>query len=223
MDTDERGAASGALGGNLGATLLRVAWLAILLGFAMEVLLLVVASGFGASAGVGSFVAELAGGVTWSLIVCSGLAIGTAASRARVPAMGLAGLFAAPLAFEVSRVLQKGTAQALVAAGPAAGDEVSPVLLAFVKGVEYGCLGLAIAWIWRRSWGGAKAHVGIGLLVGLVFGGAILTLTYGATPQPPPTAELASKGVNEVLFPVGCSLVLFASRALAKRTPEEDQ
>ena len=107
--------------------------------------------------------------------------------------MGLLGLLSAPLAFEVSRVLQKGTAQALVAAGPAAGDEVSPVLLAFVKGVEYGCLGLAIAWIWRRSWGGAKVHVGIGLLVGLVFGGTILALTYGATPQPPPTAELASE------------------------------
>ena len=220
--TDERGGASGALAGGLGATLLRVAWLAILLGFGMEVLLLVISSGFGAPVDMGGVVVEVVGGVTWSLVVCTGLAIGTAASRIGLPAMGVAGLISAPLAFEVSRVIQKGTAQALAAASPADGD-VSPVLLAFVKGVEYGFLGLAIAWIWRQPWGGALAHVGLGLLVGLVFGGLILTLTFGTAPQPLATAEFASRTVNEVLFPVGCSLVLFASRALAQGTQPDDQ
>lgn len=223
-DEAERGGAStssGVLGENLGTTLLRVAWLSILLGFAMEILLLVVAAGLGSS-GSDPFVADLVGGVTWSVIVCTGVAVGTAASRMLGPAMGLAGLLAAPIAFEVSRILQKGTAQALAAAGPNPGAEVSPVLLAAVKGIEYGLLALAIAWIWRRPWGGAAAHIGVGLLVGLVFGGVILALTFGASPQPMPAAALIPRGVNEVLFPVGCSLVLFTARSLAQRTAEPE-
>src|SRR5215216_5188387 len=73
----------------LGATLLRAAWLAILLGFAMEALLLLFAAGFGIVPGLGSTVSDLAGKVTCSTLVCAGLALGTAASKARAPLMGL--------------------------------------------------------------------------------------------------------------------------------------
>ena len=50
----------------------------------------------------------------------------------------------------------------------------------------------------------------------LVFGGIIVTLTMGSTP-PPPAAEALSVGVNEVIFPIGCSLILFSAGALGKR------
>jgi hypothetical protein len=50
--------------GGLGSTLVRVAWLAILLGFGMEILLLILAAGFGSLPGLGSVVADLAGKVT---------------------------------------------------------------------------------------------------------------------------------------------------------------
>lgn len=198
---------------DLGRTLLRVAWLAIALGLAMEALLLLLGASFGELLGVKSIVADLAKNLSWSLFVCTGLAVGTAASQARAPAMGLMGLLAAPVAFEVSRVVHKGTLEALDISG--SGD-TSPVLVAVIKGFEYGCLGLAVGWLGRRPWGGAAAHAAAGLAVGLVFGGAIVALTVPSGAQMS-VADLVSRGVNEVLFPLGCSLVLYTSVNLGER------
>ncbi len=158
-------------------TLLRVAWLAIALGLAMQALRLLLAAGFGAFPGLGPAVADLVGQVSWSVVVCAGLALGTAASTARAPVMGLMGLLSAPLALNASRSLHQGTVAALDIAGTAAG----------------------------------------GLVVGVIFGGAILALTYATAPAPLPAAALISRGANEIFFPVGCSLVLFAAQALAKK------
>jgi hypothetical protein len=94
---------------NLGATLLRVAWLAILLGMAMEGILLVFSAGLGDLLGLGSIIADLAQNVSWSVLVCLGLSVGTAVRSARVPVMGLLGFLAAPAAFEISRVIHKGS------------------------------------------------------------------------------------------------------------------
>ncbi len=58
----------------LGATLLRVAWLSIILGVAMEILLLVVAVGFGTAESAPPFVADLVQKTSWSTLVCMGLA-----------------------------------------------------------------------------------------------------------------------------------------------------
>ena len=80
----------------LGSTLFRVAWLAILLGFAMEILLLLFTAGFEILPGFRSVLVDLIGKVSWSALVCAGLAIGTAASKVRAPFMGLLGLLAAP-------------------------------------------------------------------------------------------------------------------------------
>ena len=201
---------------SLRVTLLRVAWLAILLGFVMEALLLLFAAGFGIFPGLKSMSAELVRQVSWSTIVCVGLALGTAASKARVPLMGLLGFLAAPLAFDVSRSLHQGAVKTLEITG--SGAEAPPVLLlALLKALEYGCLGVAIGWIERRTWGGAVAHLATGLLVGLVFGGTIVALTYQMSPEPLTSADLVSRVVNEILFPVGCSLVLFAATAVGER------
>src|SRR4028119_1049377 len=64
-------------------------------------------------------------------------------SRARLPATGLLGFLAAPLAFEVSRVLHKGTLEALAASG--GGDELSPLFGATIKGRGHGGLGRAVS------------------------------------------------------------------------------
>ena len=155
---------------NLGTTLLRVAWLAIILGLVMELLLLL-ASAFGGGLGLKPFVADLVENVSWSVFVCAGLGIGTAVVNARIPVMGFLGLLSAPLAFEASRVLHKGVLEALAVTG-GGGDDLSPLLVAVIKGLEYGCLGLGIGWVSQRRWGGALAHLAVGLLVGLVFGGS---------------------------------------------------
>ena len=203
-------------GGDLGSTLFRVAWLAILLGFAMEALLLLFTAGFGIFPGLRPVAADLVRQVSWSTIVCAGLALGTAVSKARAPLMGVLGLLAAPVAFTISRSLHQGAVKTLEIAG--SGADAPPVLLlAVLKAVEYACLGLAIGWLGRRAWGGLSAHLATGLLVGLVFGGTIVALTYQMSPEPPVTAALVSRGANEILFPVGCSLVLFAATAIGKR------
>ena len=129
--------------------------------------------------------------------------------------MGLPGLLSGPLAFEASRVIHKGALEALAVSG-GGGDDVSPVLIAAIKGLEYGCLGIGIGWVSQRPWGGAMAHVAVGLLVGVIFGGTELVLASGSVPAPS-ASELFVEGVNEVLFPVGCALVLFSATALGKR------
>jgi hypothetical protein len=168
----------------------------------------------GEALGLKSFVADLVRNVTWSVFVCAGLAVGTTVVKARAPLMGVLGLISGPLAFEISRAFHKGTLEALAITG--GGGAVSPVLVAVIKGIEYGCLGLGVGWVSQRRWGGAAAHVAVGLLVGLTFGGVQLVFAAGATP-PPPTSDLFVAGVNEVLFPVGCSLVLFSAGALGKK------
>ena len=202
----------------LGSTFIRVAWLAILLGFAMEILLLLFTAGFEILPGFRSVLVDLIGKVSWLALVCAGLALGTAASKVRAPFMGLLGLLAAPLAFHVSRTLQQGVAKTLevTAAGAPVGS-YTLILLALLKAVEYGCLGAAIGWIGRRPWGGAMAHLAVGLAVGILFGGAIVSFTYWTAPEPLAAADLFSRGANEILFPVGCSLVLYSATALGER------
>ena len=183
----------------------------------IEILLLIVAAGFGVLPGLERVIADLAGKVTWSTLVCAGLALGTAASRARAPLMGVSGLFAAPFAFHLSRTVQQGVDKTLeeVAAGVSVSSQPL-ILLALLKALEYGCLGVAIGWIGGRPWGGALAHAAVGLVVGIIFGGAIISFTYWTAPEPLATADIFSRSINEVLFPVGCSLVLYTATALGK-------
>ncbi len=205
---------------SLGATLLRVAWLAVVLGFIMEGLLLLVGAGFGDSLGLGKVAADLVRNVTWSAFVCVGLAVGTTVAKAQLPLAGLAGLLAAPAAFEVSRVVHKGTLEALAVSGDVTSPP--PLLIAGIKGLEYACLGIAVAWLGTRSWGGVVAHAGLGLLIGIVFGGALVTTTLVFVPDPA-TSALVSQGLNELLFPVGCSLVLFSAGALGKKVADSSK
>ena len=214
----EAASTSSSGGAGLGSVLLRVAWLAILLGMGIEILLLIVAAGFGVLPGLERVIADLAGKVTWSTLVCAGLALGTAAPRARAPLMGVSGLFAAPFAFHLSRTVQQGVDKTLeeVAAGVSVSSQPL-ILLALLKALEYGCLGVAIGWVGGRPWGGALAHAAVGLVVGIIFGGAIISFTYWTAPEPLATADIFSRSINEVLFPVGCSLVLYTATALGKR------
>jgi hypothetical protein len=80
---------------DFGATLLRAAWLAILLGLVMEMLLLVLGGTLGDVLGLGPIVADFVRNITWSVFVCVGLAVGTAVAKARVPLMGFLVLFSA--------------------------------------------------------------------------------------------------------------------------------
>jgi hypothetical protein len=208
---------------HVGATLARAAWMAIILGLVIEILLLVLGGALGKTLGLGPIVADLVRNVSWSVFVCVGLAVGTAVVKARVPLMGLLGLLSAPLAFEVSRVMHKGTLEALAATGEVSSGQFSVFLVGLVKGLEYAVLGMAIGWVGKRPWGGAVAHAAVGLAIGLVFGGTLVGIAHASAPEPLSTADLVTRAVNEILFPVGCSLVLFAATSLGKKAAERDK
>jgi Family of unknown function (DUF5317) len=204
------------------AMLLRVAWLAILLGLLLQLALLLAAAGLGIFAGLRPLVAETARNVGWSVLVCTGVAVGRVAAKGRPPLMGIAGLLAAPLALTIANTIQKGVAAAL-SLPEAAGRGSLWVLV--LKAAEYGCLAASLGWIGRRTWAGAPAYGAAGLLAGLVFGGAILTVVAQSAPTPLSTAALMVKGVNELVFPVGCALVIYTAEILGKRvrTPRIQQ
>jgi Family of unknown function (DUF5317) len=193
-------------------TLLRVAWLAIVLGLLLQLALLLVAAGFGRVAGPRLLLAETCRTVCWSLLVCVGVALGRVAAKARVPLEGATGLLAAPLALTAANTLQKGVAEALNAAGTPAGP--APLWVLALKAAEYACLGLALGWIGRRARASALWYGAAGLVAGIVFGGALLAMVVGSAPTLPSTPSLLAKGVNELLFPIGCALVVFIAEVL---------
>jgi hypothetical protein len=193
------------------ATLLRVAWLAIVLGVLLQLALLLVAAGFGMGSSPGTVLAETFKMVSWSLLVCVGVALGRVAAKGRLPLEGVSGLLAAPLALTAANAVQKGVAEAVDAAGVPAGP--APLWVLAIKAVEYGCLGLALEWVGRRAWGSALGHLAVGLLTGVIFGGLFLAVVQSA-PNPLSTPSLVAKGLNELLFPVGCALVVFIAEIL---------
>jgi uncharacterized protein DUF5317 len=205
-------------------TLLRVAWLAILLGLLLQLALLLVAAGFGTVTGPQPLLAEASKTVSWSLLVCVGVALGRVVAKGRVPLEGAAGLLAAPLALTAANTLQKGVAEALNVSGAAVGP--APLWVLAIKAAEYACLGLALGWIGRRAWGSALGHAGAGLATGIIFGGAFLTIVIQSAPTPLSTSSLLARGVNELLFPIGCALVVFIAEVLGRHAapaPADDR
>jgi hypothetical protein len=209
-----------ATGGSPAAALspkvLRAAWTSIALGLAVELLLLAAATLGGRVFRASPVVAELAQKVTWSVLVCVGIAFGTAAAKARAPVMGLLGLASAPLAFNVAKAVHKGVSSALsVAAAVAPGP--APILLALLKSVEYGFLGAAVGWVGRRPWASLAAYAGAGAAIGLTLGTLTLLVMSHDDAAATPASTLLARGINEVLFPLGCSLVLYAADRVGKQ------
>jgi hypothetical protein len=192
------------------STLARVAWLAIALGLLMELLLAGIR--FGALGQIEPYLAELTGKIAWSFIVCTGLAVGSALSDGKPFFAGLSGLIMAPIGFVLARGLHKAAAELLETTGPAESSLIT--LIAGLRGLEYMALGTVIFWIGTRPWAGALAYLGVGLLAGIVFGGAVVLLAPQAAATIPGLLSLA---VNELLFPVGCSLTLYVASAVGKK------
>jgi hypothetical protein len=198
----------------LAQTLLHVAWLSILLGLALEMIMLVIAANSNKLPGIEPIIADVVQKISWSGLVCTGLAFGKAASSANPTWMGFAGLLSAPAALAVARTLHKSTAQALKVAEVGAAIAF-PFFIAGLKGVEYAAFGLLLGWVGKRASSGLVAYAGSGLLIGAVFG---TTIAAAITPGGFETIKIIPPLVNEVLFPVGCSLAIYAADAIGKRT-----
>ncbi|HKO85602.1 MAG TPA: hypothetical protein VJ140_13825, partial [Actinomycetota bacterium] len=75
-----------------------MAWLAVLLGLLLQLALLLVAAEFATLAGLRPLLADTCRNVSWSVLVCAGIALGRVASKGRLTVEGVTGLLAAPLA-----------------------------------------------------------------------------------------------------------------------------
>jgi hypothetical protein len=192
-------------------------WMAIILG------LLVQGAVFGAKVGAGGKVpgaqllVDVASGITWAMIVCGGVAIGTAASRNVSPTMGLLGLAFAPIAFAAAKSVQRGIG-GFVGLPP---EQLTPLLFqtGAVKAVEYALLGFILGRIIRTSKSTLTNHTLIGLGFGVLFAAVFVWLIFlnaapGAVVPPP---RVAGTAINELIFPMGCSMVLYWVSQLATR------
>ena len=204
------------IGASTAALVLHVCWLSILLGLVIQLSLLAVSVAFGRFPKLNPLVVDFAQRIAWSTIVCASISVAMAASKLPVSLKGFAGLLSASVAFKIARAVQKGVGAALGAA-PAVVKAPSPLVLGIIKAVEYGCLAAVLAWMLKRKHRGAKAHAAIGLAMGVFFGGIVLGYTYWSNSKLFTPADVMSRGLNEIFFPVGCSLVLFATEVWAKQ------
>jgi hypothetical protein len=216
------GAAADDLPSTQAAAILRrlamVAWLAILLGIAMQALSLAGRGSVGAHPTLLQIAVELTQSVTWSFFVCAGIGLGSLLGKARPALGGLIGAISAPLAMGLAKGSQKVVASAVSAAEKPV--IMSLMTLGVLRAVEYGLLGWALAWLVSRQESRAWHFVLAGGLAGLVFGGSITWLTIAiATAKDmvmaPP--QIIATALNEMVFPIGCALVVYMALRVGRQ------
>jgi len=170
--------------------LLRIAWMGVLLGLAIELLLLLVLGLAGKMPPLLTIIADTLQKMTWSTLVCAALAAAQTLLRVQALGMAAAGLLGAPVALLLARSVHKAVTAALDA--PAA-QAATPWLLAGLKGVEYAMLGFLLYWLTKRA-SGLRAFFFV-----LTW---LMPLDGGLQPE-------LMRAINEVLHPVGCALVIY--------------
>jgi hypothetical protein len=187
-----------------------IAFSAILLGLVMQGLILAAKlAGGGAFYGT-QFLVDVAQGVTWSLVVCLGAGVATLLVKVRAVMAGLLSMLCAPVALALARSSQKVMASMIGAADNPAVLSVGAI--SALKAIEYGLLGWLLALLVQRSVDRAPPYLGVGAIIGAIFGGAIMILSHqvalasGKTLSQP---QLIGMTINEIVFPIGCALVVY--------------
>ncbi|CAN5326758.1 hypothetical protein BH18ACT5_BH18ACT5_13820 [soil metagenome] len=154
--------------------------------------------------------AEVGSGITWSVLVCGVVALDTAAAQPSEAVMGVLGFLFAPIGFAVAKGVQRGI-QTMVDV-PVADLTNATLAVGAIKAVEYAVLSVAVALLLKKAATRARNIIGLGLLLGTVFGGVIVAVMATQTEEPLP--GLVGTGVDKLLFPAACALILYsASRA----------
>lgn len=193
---------------SLAPKILKAVWMSIVLGLLVQALVMLALSAFPKHPW-----AEAAQKVSWSVVVCSALAIGNVLSKARPTVVGLVGLLAAPAAFHAARTVQKSLAQGFsggsVESVPTVGE------LAMAKAIQYLAFGYCIALATKK--GSLGRHLIVGTTAGVAMGGYLWSRQMLGNEPAPAFATVLPKVVNEVAFPIGCSFVLWATTTVGKR------
>lgn len=196
--------------------LFAAAWMAVALGFLLEALTALGALTLGQATGPQAFLASVGQKVSWGTLVCVGLAFAKAFAPKSPGAAAWAGILGAPLAFTLARAVHKGLGQAL-GLDVASTAPALLVLLATLKAVQYGVLGSVLARLDERDDATIRSYLQTGVWVAALFGGATLVVMALFAPASAPAAAWLARGINELLFPIGCSLILFTAGQAAKR------
>jgi hypothetical protein len=193
---------------NIVHILMSAAWLSILLGITVECAVLAIRLAAGSAPHLIQSFVEFAGSVSWSTVVCSGIALGTAAARQRDRVMGILGVVSAPFGWALAKGLQRGTQWMLGAPVDAVGLLV--VQVGALKSVEYCLLGYFVGRMLQGRRSTLARHVYLGLAAGVVFGASIVAVTIAHSSEHHlAQGKLLGLVINEMLFPIGCSVVLY--------------
>jgi hypothetical protein len=192
--------------------LFKVGWLSIVLGIVLELVLIGLQLSLGRNLGLSEAIGGTLSKISWSVVACMGLAFAGAASKGNLALTGLGGLLAAPLALFVARVVHKVAKDAMGVADLGAGSDV--FLTAGLKALQYGLFGMVLVVLGNRAIQTFSSYIGAGVGFGVFFTPLALWVSNQTATAPPSTATLITSGVNELLFPVGCALTVYASKAL---------
>lgn len=187
-------------------TLLHAAAWSVALGIALELAAVAIFALGGRESGVPAIVADLAAKVSWATLVCGGLAVGGSLARGQPASGAIAGLLLAPAAFVIARAVHKGACQTLSVAAPGAGA-IPTFALAGLKSAQYGLFGwFVFRNVWRSNGSAARSAL-IGFVFGTAFAAILVVWTRAVAPQAN-WLDLGARAVNEILFPIGCALVI---------------
>lgn len=183
-------------------------WAAAALGLVVQVLVIAVRYAAGTPTETVQALVDTAGGISWSVIVCGALSLGvTASKQVGDVSMGLLGMLGAPAGFTVAKGAQRGVQW--LANKPLDQFGTLTFVTAGLKTAEYALLGYALYRLIGTPQSTPKRHALLGAGVGLLFGGTIVLANLRLAAAPLPGAKLASLATNEVIFPIGCSLLIY--------------
>jgi hypothetical protein len=196
------------------------AWMSIALGVLAQVAVVVGFVIFGEElAGARDLVRDTVKSMLWPLTVCLGITAGKAFAMLRNVAlqsryMLVAGLLAAPLGQVAGRMAHRSLGEALDL-GPRELALALFTTLAVMKAFQYGCLGALLGRIQQDPNSHWLLSLAAGCVADAIFGtAALIALSIGREMT---TADWITNGINEMLGPVGCALIVFAADRLARR------
>ena len=192
--------------------LFKVGWFSVVLGIVLELVLIVLQLSLGRSLGLPEAVGNTLSKISWSVVACMGLAFAGAASKGNIALTGIGGLLAAPMALFVARVVHKVAKDAMGVADLGAGSDV--FLTAGLKAIQYGLFGMVLVVLGNRAIQTFSSYIGAGVGFGVFFAPLALWVASQTASEPLTMVKMVTSGVNELLFPVGCALTVYASKAL---------
>jgi hypothetical protein len=119
--------------------------------------------------------------------------------------MGMTGLLAAPLATLFSSILDSQLRELWLNIATDALSWASVQSAAF-RGLEYGGLGALIGFLSESRRNSLLNHLYAGLVIGFVFGGLMIYQNWQV--QGGPIMNTFLQNLAEVLFPLGCAVIL---------------